>query len=855
MKTQFILFLAFFFCNNLWSQQDTISQRLYSFVKNINTFNHLYPQEKVYLHFDNTGYFLGETIWFKAYNVTASDLKLSSLSKVLYTEILTPEGKILESKKLKLKNGQAHGEFILKDSLYAGFYEVRAYTKSMLNFGKDVIFSRVFPVFDVPKQEGDYTKQTMNLRPKNKRVENLRNTFPKLNKLNILFFPEGGNLIAGVNNKVAFKILGEKGEAINTSGEIRNSEGTLITTFSTIHEGMGSFILYPDGQKYTAIVEYEGNIQKISLPPSLSEGYSLQVNNNQKDNLIVKIAGSTNIKLEPLGITFICRGKPYVFDILEFNNNEPVTLSIPKEKLPSGVIQITLFNNKGQILGERLAFINHASNTTEIKSEIKTDYKPLSPVRIDFVSPTETSFSIAVRDGDMNTYTNYTDNMQTNFLLTSDLKGYINNPAYYFEKDDAEHRLALDLLLMTQGWRRYEWTQIAGIEKPNMKYGIEKGLIIEGQIVSVARKIEKTDIDVSLKIYYPNGSTQEGDCLTDNNGRFNFLLQDYYGKADMTLSTRKKGKLEYTRVLLDRQFSPKPYYYDYNQTIVFKKIENSQVSNQILLPSEQDSTEVVLTQHDNTMSHTLSEVTVTEKKKWKQENEGLEKASVVYNINEELDEIRDKGDAEYDNVLDFLEKKNNDFTYSYTEMSDLISVAVRYKSRSVIFIINNMLAKVAPIETMSAEDFNNFDKDNPINNFVKYSLSDFSIDQIKNVMIVEDSGIALRYNIPREAILKGDFYAIYIYTKDRISVPKQKKGFRDTSFQGYSNVKQFISPDYSQVVLPNEKDFRRTLYWNPHVKTDKKGKASINFYNSQNAKKIIIDAEDTIGKEVDNLLE
>ncbi|MDR2621964.1 MAG: hypothetical protein LBC48_05200, partial [Dysgonamonadaceae bacterium] len=124
----------------VFSQEDPERIKMLSFVKNIQTFNRLFPQEKVYLHFDNTGYFLNETIWFKAYVVHASSLRSDTLSRVLYVELLNPLGKVLETKKLRIENGQCHGDFQLTVFNYeylAGFYEIRAYTRSMLNFGDD----------------------------------------------------------------------------------------------------------------------------------------------------------------------------------------------------------------------------------------------------------------------------------------------------------------------------------------------------------------------------------------------------------------------------------------------------------------------------------------------------------------------------------------------------------------------------------------------------------------------------------------------------------------------------------------------------------------------------------------------
>jgi len=181
-----------------------------SYVKNINTFNNNYPQEKVYLHFDNSVYFLGDTLWFKSYIVRSEHNKLSDLSKVLYVDLLTAEGEIVESKKLKVEDGQCHGEFSLKRGYFSGFYEVRAYTRYMLNWGDENVFSRIFPVYMEPDIQGDYSAIKMMEEPyryserKRPKTENLKD-------VNLSFYPEGGNMVAGHESCVAFKVTGRNG--------------------------------------------------------------------------------------------------------------------------------------------------------------------------------------------------------------------------------------------------------------------------------------------------------------------------------------------------------------------------------------------------------------------------------------------------------------------------------------------------------------------------------------------------------------------------------------------------------------------------------------------------------------------
>jgi hypothetical protein len=219
--------------------------------------------------------------------VAAENNKLSSLSKVLYVELLTPEGYIVETKKLKIDSGQAHGEFSLKDIQYAGFYEVRAYTKSMLNFSEDVIFSRVFPIYNKPVKEGVFTQMKMSERPREKRVYDLREKPGKQDKIDLTFYPEGGNMVLGLSNRISFKAVDKHGKSLDVTGAVFNSKGEEVTSFSSIYQGMGSFFISPDEEKYTAKVTDGGKTTTFDLPTGIKGGYTLYAGNYQSEELRV----------------------------------------------------------------------------------------------------------------------------------------------------------------------------------------------------------------------------------------------------------------------------------------------------------------------------------------------------------------------------------------------------------------------------------------------------------------------------------------------------------------------------------------------------------------------------------------
>lgn len=226
MKRIFLFVFLNVWVGFLAAETDSTLVRLASFVKNIQVFNHLYPQEKVYLHFDNTGYFLGESIWFKAYVTTASMLSQTPLSRVLYVELLDTEGNVVHTQKLRITEGQADGSIPLtKLAMKSGFYEVRAYTRLMLNWDRETLFSRVFPVFDKPAHQGEYDKKIIRLRPTSYKIPQKRAETPSAGKLNVEFYPEGGYLVNGITSVVGFKVTDREGRSLSASGCVCNAQG------------------------------------------------------------------------------------------------------------------------------------------------------------------------------------------------------------------------------------------------------------------------------------------------------------------------------------------------------------------------------------------------------------------------------------------------------------------------------------------------------------------------------------------------------------------------------------------------------------------------------------------------------
>ena len=816
-------------------------EKMADFVANINKFNYLYPQEKVYLHFDNTGYFLGETIWFKAYITVAEDNRLSELSKVLYVELLTPEGKIVETQKLKIDSGQARGGVLLKNRYFPGYYQVRAYTRCMLNFGENVIFSRVFPVYAQAGQagngiyKGDVFKE-INIKPYNMRKQ------VKSNDLNLAFFPEGGNLITGITSTVAFKATDKEGKDINVTGRIYNSSDELITTFSSLYQGMGSFVLQPDGNKLIAKINCDGKDYKFNLPESKQEGYVMRIDNLHPETLTMLVEKTPNLPAQTLGITFTCREKVYVFQTFEMDSTNQYTFRLSKKDLPQGVFQITLFTPQGEVMAQRQAFVNNNIQFLPVKAtQIHSSFKPFSPIAIDFEikdennKPVETIFSLSIRDDSTIIKTNYTDNILYNQLLSSDLKGYIENPAYYFETDDNQHRMALDLLMLVQGWTRYSWKQSTGVEPFHVKQWIEKGLMIEGSVLSYQKMSPQEDIEVTLWTSQ-QGSSQKGKCITDKEGKFNLEFADFTGTCGLSLSADRKDKngkysLIDSRFTIDRNFSPPPLPLDYYETHPVDSVKNEKikVSTPEKLAEVKVQTDTLgfqelsidKSQEKGIKSIILPELVVIEKKPARQallDNPNL----IVHDVKREIDNFLDKGEIESRNVFEYLENVDPYFTYSYMDPQSYkhrefavydgtpgMAIYSFYDKKPVFFCIHSL----SPLNQGSQ----------PLN------VADLHMDEIEYIAIESYKSIGNIVHI--DIILNESGRARYL-----------PKGLRNTYFEGFAQPVEFYSPDYSSATLP-EPDVRRTLYWNPDVKTDSLGQVSVHFYNNATCKKISISAE------------
>ena len=810
---------------------EELTQELMRFSGNIHQFNSIFPQEKVYLEFDNTAYFQGEVIWFKAFVTHATTLKRAP-SKVLYVDFLAPTGQLISQQKLKVIAGQCDGAIPLIDAATAqarekrgildypsGFYEIRAYTQNMLDFSKEAIFSRVIPVYTKPKHEGKFEESYVITQEDNPLIENVRQkSDEKSQKLNVAFYPEGGDLIEGLPCKVAFKATGSDGLAIEGTVEYNDRADNA----RTIHDGMGSFTIVPKGTEAVHFVTPDGKSTRFSLPKALKSGYSM-ITDNVSDSLIrVNISRTADREGENIGLAVTCRGELIFFKELENIDGTPVTLDA--SLWPIGVCRMTLYDKKGEILSSRSFFHNNDSFKSPGITLI-TDSLSRHPFSKEILSlkltdkdgnPFKDRFCLSVRDAD-DYGSGLSENLQTNLLLSSDLKGYIHDPAWYLESNDSEHRTALDLLTLVQGWERYEWKYMTGQNFFAEKHRIEDSLTMNGWVLSYSRRLPVSDIDVYASVIPADDKTmfETFEYHTDTTGYFGFNLSDFYGKAKMTInlmSKKKNGKSKYEksiRVKFERSDRPDSRSY-YKQEYDLSQNGRRVIDPTKITEEEQEDLPLVIREDIGIM---LDDVDITEKRQFVDYD-----TFTSWDVEKEAEMELDLGEYTTDVMGYFLEK------------------GIRFDNEVVqpYFYVHDQQ------KVLDKKPF-----DNPMG---------IDMIDVKSIIVYDDAMYPRRF--PEFAPLLVDYHTKRIDTDwfvwidtcwDRyylidIQIKNERElisyrdirnlGRRTTTIDGFSVPVEYYGPQYPEGPVIGETDVRRTVYWNPNVITDDQGNARVEFYNN-----------------------
>jgi len=867
----------------------------------INRFNRVFPQEKVYLHFDNTGYFMGETIWFNAYVQTTNGEGLGSKSSVLYVELVDPSGSVFTTKKLKIENGQAHGDIQLNNLALSGFYQVRAYTRYMLNWGRNAVFTRTFPIFKANERKGDYgslvleqdiAEQALRSKTVDDDGDTLRNSSyvagasdSRANKsVNVRFYPEGGGLVEGLESRVAFECFDEDGKPLKAEGWLMDGEKRLCKV-ATEREGRGVFSVKPKGNTDKESLRVEmtldnGKTRLFTLPQASKSGAVMTIDTSGKDSIGWQINVTDDLRGVVLGQVFIHNGQMYHCNIV---GNGTKKSAFARKDMPAGVNQIALTDTAGNIYSDRLVFIFPRTNDLATANVAATDSTiwPGKKVRLDVTSVPNASLSVAVCDAETQTGGN-THNAATWYLLTSDLKGYINHPEYYLESDDEAHRRASDLLMMTQGWRRYNVKMMEGKKAFAFDNLIEDRLYIDGQLRAKKKRNSVDNVELSMVLFNKNGDQLAGQTVTTKRGSYAFAVPDCWRDWNLLMMTRKGDKdLDYY-IGINRHFSPSTRPLSFFETNSDETVKPTLSFN--AAQAELDSLPFYLKEH------WLKSVNVTGKRKWKnardyweREGSGKKNAVVRYDCTAEADKIADQG-LPMPSLIDWLETENKDFAgndilsgtsnfeyyktfdpnYTGLNKDSLLGVdhstteeeygkpksffedGLQYQRRPIMWIVNNTFFACTGMYSLNNVPVS-------VREWLKWDVTfPVFLDDARSVFVsVKKDDWARFLYLPE--LMGQPFVTVFVYTYSGIS-DKKTKGMRQTHFDGYAWPEEYEQLVNSPILSPAEADYRRTLYWNPQLKTDNSGKASVTFTNNSTSRSFSVSVEGftTKGKPLTN---
>lgn len=825
------------------------------------------PKEKLYLHLDKPFYGAGEKIWFKGYLVNAITHQDNAQSNFIITELINRSDSIVERKKIRRDSLGFHNAFTLPATLPAGDYYLRGYSNWMLNEDPDFFFSRNIKignsidntiVSSIEYQQEDDTHYTAKIKftsnvqavfenttikylylengkiknkGKKKTDENgwISISLPDLkspvarrievefddpqyiykrtfhlpvftNDFDVKFFPEGGALINIPHQNVAFKAQGADGFSKEIEGFLVNSKGDTLTNFRSEHNGMGIFTMNPvNNETYYVTVRTNDSITKrFDLPAIEPKGISIAMS-HYKQEIRYEIQKTEATEWpQKLFLLAHTRGK---LAILQPINPKRTFGKMNDSLFTEGITHFMLIDEQGNALSERLIFVpDHKPNQWQITTDQPT-YGKREKVSLQIAAkdsegnPVEGTFSVSITDRKSIQPDSLADNILSNLLLTSDLKGYVEDPAFYFLNQDARTLRSIDYLMMTHGWRRHKMENVLRTPSLNFTNYIEKGQTISGRIMGFfGANVKKGPICVLAPKYNIIATTE-----TDEKGQF-IVNTSFRDSTTFLVQARTKKGFAGVDILMDPPQYPvathkAPYF---NGATTFMEDYLMNTRDQYYMEG-------------GMRVYNLKEITVTAKRERPSSKSIYTGGINTYTVEE--DRLQGYGQTAFDAA------------------SRLPSVTIT--NGSEIHIRNNSEPAIIVIDDIVYED---------------------ASDILKDIQVSDMSSISLLRGA--DAVILGPRAsggAVVITLKDPRNLPaRPAQGIITYTPLGYSESVEFYHPTYDTPEKKNAQrsDFRSTVYWNPELRLDAEGKATIEYYtpDSTAPEDIIIEGVDKNGK-------
>jgi len=759
----------------------------------INIYGNQFQQEKIHIHFDKSVYNKGETIWFKAYLMAGSES--SNLSKTIYTDWYDAKGKLIAHHLYPVFGSSAKGQFDIPEIYPQSILHIRAYTKWMLNFDSSFLFEK-----DIVVNQPNPKENTL-----------------VLPKTELYLFPEGGELVNGMNAKIAFLATNQNGIPVSVKGAIKNSKDEILDSFFTEHAGMGSFAIDKINAAenyYVSWMDENGEPGFNHLPAIKKTGAIIQVQ-AIKNKVMVGIQRSDpgTESLKTLYLLAHMNQQVLLKSKINLETKNAILTEINTADYPTGILQLTLFNAAWQPVAERIVFVNN--HQYQFSANIKTIAKSVARrekniIEIDVPDSAFANMSVSVTDAGLFQEKN---TIISQFLLSADLKGKITDPSSYFENEEDSSKHFLDLVMLTHGWRRFKWDDIAEAKLPVINFPIDNDYIeIGGTVKGKAfRDLEVKDF-ITL-IIAKDSSKQIVAVPIDQGGFFSksgFLFTD---TVQVFYQFKQKDLANKTRInFTSNVISANIFFITSINNSAFKQFDSAKYKREQFFIEEEKRLEKIRS------TATLKDVTVHSFLKPKT---ALDIADEKYTQGAFSFEAKYRGDI-----------INDPTAFTYLDIFKYMQVRVAGLN---IFSAQNGTASQATYSVALRNgtpafflDENYLDpRSNPIGTITSIPMSEIAYIKIFYPPFVAAPG-------------GGPNGAIVVYTRKGDEKPINYNAFAEKKLlAGYTKYKEFFSPNYSDSVKNFAPDTRATLYWNPFVLTNAKNpKVQLEFYNNDISKRL-----------------
>ena len=719
-------------------------------------------QEKVFLHLDKSLYMSGESIWISFYCMDAAFHSPVGISKVGNIELINDQGQSIKKNRIKLTNGMGQSYLLATPDLRSGSYTIRGYTNWMKNFDSDLVFQKNIIILNTDQTSIDQGVQDTSA------------------KITVEFFPEGGPLVNNLESKMAIKAKDIAGGGVEVLGTIVDQTGAEVAKFKTSEKGFSSLRLTPrEGYIYSALFFQDSFARRILLPKAKSKGIVLSVVEQGMHEYLVKIQSSVD---EEKKLLLVLHTRGIIQWIKNVDLAKQIDVKFQSDNLSSGISHLTLLDENFAPIAERLIFkYPNSENALELHQK-KGEYSTREKVTLSLNSyslPPDDSLahlSISVFRA-QNNYRSE-ENILSNLLLTSDLKCKIRNPLSYFDPTNKYRFDQMDLLMLSNGWSRFEWKEISDNQPAELEYPAE----INAPLLSGELLVNTTDSKPSnLQIGFFKNSSFMNSTSLNTTGRFHFELP-WHLKDDKIQFFLKDEILNSSQVRLHSPFdlsfeksAPIPLYYA-NQT---KKYFDDLYTNIQISQVYRDYNFI-----NGKMTNSVSE---------------------------------------------------SDFFYGQPDHLYLLDDYTRFETVQDIFI-----EYIRKVRIRNNGENNNFYmlKDHKFLTSSALVLMDGipirDIDFILNLDPLKIEKIELITDVYHTA--EEDYYGIVNFVSYNNDLMNQKMppDLIQKVYHAIQETKEFYAPDYTKLNddLKTIPDYRSTLYWNPNVKMNTQNIQEISFYTS-----------------------